>query len=109
MSQKFEVKVRASRPHEYAVGGKYKMTFGNPEFQSTNSHCPYLFHCTHLSGIDREGTWIYSGIGEFDDNIWRIISEAMKTTPADAPQSTEDSPRSTELGIPTTIIDKGDN
>jgi hypothetical protein len=104
MSQKFEVKVRATRPHQYAVGGRYNMTFGDPNFQEANSHCPYKFHCTHLWGIDRDGTWIYAGIGEFDDRVWQIIAESMKTTPStDSPQIVEDT------GIPITLIDKGDN
>lgn len=103
MSQKFEVKVRADHPHQYAVGGRYNMLFGNPEFIVNGSRCPYKFHCTHLWGIDRDGTWIYSGIGEFDDQIWKVIAESMTVSSSASPQSVEDT------GIPITLIDKGDN
>lgn len=109
MSQKFEVQVRAKKPHEFAIGGKYKLMFGNLEFQEANSHCPYLFHCHRLHTIEKDGTWIYSGIGEFDDNIWKIISQAMSTAPADAPATGARPQRSTELRISTNPIDNEGN
>ena len=78
MAQRFEVTVKG-RPHQYTIGEKYHMVFGSPEWQEAGKHCPYLFLCLDFKPR-ADGFWDYRGVGDFDDNVWKIINEAMRTT-----------------------------
>lgn len=79
MSQRLAVTVKG-RPHEYKAGERYKLFFGG---EDDPDRVPYVFHCWGVASVDKDGTWVYSGIGEFDDGILKVVAKAETTTIAD--------------------------